>query len=145
MKKLLIALIVCGVIVAGLVMAADITQTAAATSLKPPVTNQEFYNQTRKAVYNLTNTDVPAIITAVNKLDQLASLEIQTASITAPNSALSTNTFASAFTGVPVVTADYTEDPGDVRPIFISSVTASNVVFGITADKNYAYTAIYKP
>lgn len=67
---------------------------------------------------------------------------IQAASITATSATLQTNTFATAFSAAPVVTATYTEDPGDVRPIFVSSVSATQVVLSITADKNYAYTAV---
>jgi len=74
--------------------------------------------------------------------DASTALMIQTEDVTAPNDTLSTNTFAVAFGAAPVVTATYTEDPGDVRPIYVVSVTPSNVVFGITADKNYAYTAV---
>jgi hypothetical protein len=74
--------------------------------------------------------------------DASTGLMILQASITAPNQALVTNAFATTFGAAPVVTASYTEDPGDVRPIFVSSVASNQVVFGITADKNYAYTAV---
>jgi hypothetical protein len=40
------------------------------------------------------------------------------------------------------VTCTYTEDPGDVRPNYETSVTASNFVANITADKNYGYIAV---
>lgn len=144
MKRYLIGTLVL-VLVALIVGAADITQTATYTTKRPPITNEKFYTKTADFAYASANTDLPALYTAVNAVDQLAGIEIQTASITAPNQALVTNAFATVFTAAPVVTATYTENPGDVRPIFVSAVTASNVIFGITADMNYAYTAIYKP
>jgi len=74
--------------------------------------------------------------------DASTGLMMQKASITSTAAALQTNSFAVAFGAAPVVTVSYTEDPGDVQPIFISSVTASNFVCGVTADKNFAYIAV---
>ena len=67
---------------------------------------------------------------------------VQTASITSTASVLQTNSFTTAFSAAPVVVCTYTEDPGDVRPIFITSVTTSNFVCSITADMNFAYVAV---
>jgi hypothetical protein len=74
--------------------------------------------------------------------DATTALMVLSASITATSATLQTNAFATTFGAAPVVTATYTEDPGDVRPIWVSAVTASNVIFSITGDKNYAYTAV---
>lgn len=74
--------------------------------------------------------------------DATTGLMVQKATITATSAAVQTNTFAVAFGAAPVVVATYTEDPGDVRPIYVTSVSASAVVFTITADKNYSYIAV---
>jgi len=74
--------------------------------------------------------------------DATTGLMTLAASVTAGAGATETNTFATAFGAAPVVVCTYTEDPGDVRPIFVTSVTASNFVANITADKNYSYVAI---
>jgi len=66
---------------------------------------------------------------------------VQSASITSTAAVLQTNTFATAYSAAPVVSCTYTEDPGDVRPIFITSVSATGFVCSITADKNFAYVA----
>lgn len=52
--------------IAGLVEAADITQTATFSTKYPPITNQKFYENTCDAVYALVNTDVPALIADQN-------------------------------------------------------------------------------
>jgi hypothetical protein len=67
---------------------------------------------------------------------------VQKAACTAGTNATETISFAVAFGAAPIVTCTYTEDPGDVRPIFVTSVTASNFVANITADKNYGYIAV---
>jgi hypothetical protein len=74
--------------------------------------------------------------------DATTALMIQKAACTAPAAAVQTNTFAVVFGAAPIVTCTYTEDPGDVRPIFVTSVTTSNFVANITADKNYGYIAV---
>jgi len=67
---------------------------------------------------------------------------VQSAAVTSTASTLQTNTFATAFAAAPIVTCTYTEDPGDVRPIYIVSTSASGFVCTVTADKNFAYTAV---
>jgi len=79
---------------------------------------------------------------AVTGGDATTGLMIQKAAITSTATALQTNSFAVAYGAAPVVVASYTEDPGDVRPIFIVSVTPSNFVASVTADKNFAYIAV---
>ena len=67
---------------------------------------------------------------------------VQTATITATAQALQTNSFASAFSAAPLVVCTYTEDPGDVKPIFVVSATTTGFVCSITADKNFSYVAV---
>jgi len=66
---------------------------------------------------------------------------VQSAAITSTATALQTNAFATAYSVAPIVTCSYTEDPGDVRPIFIVSVSTTGFVCSVTADKNFAYVA----
>lgn len=55
-----------------------------------------------------------------------------------------TNTFTTAFAGgtVPVVLATYTEDPGDVRPIFVSSIASNQCLFNVTVNIDFNWVAI---
>jgi len=69
-------------------------------------------------------------------------LMMLSSNVTAPNQALATNFFGTVFGGVPIATVSYIEDPGDVQPIYVNAITASNIVVGITADKNYSIVAI---
>jgi len=73
--------------------------------------------------------------------DAATGLMIQKAAITSTAVVLQTNTFAVVFGAAPTVVATYTEDPGDVRPLNVESVSASNCVIRVTADKNFAYVA----
>lgn len=50
-----------------------ITQSSTYTSQKPPETGQKFYDDTRNFCYKAANTDLPAIITAVNALTNAVS------------------------------------------------------------------------
>ena len=74
--------------------------------------------------------------------DNTTGLMVQAASVTATSSTVQTNTFAVAFGAVPVVTTTYTEDPGDVRSLFLGTITASNFLCTVTSSKNYAYIAV---
>jgi hypothetical protein len=74
--------------------------------------------------------------------DASTGLMMQKAACTAGTNATETISFAVVFGAAPIVQCTYTEDPGDVRPIFVTSVTASNFVANITADKNYGYIAV---
>ena len=67
---------------------------------------------------------------------------VQSAAITATAQVLQTNTFTQAFSAAPLVVCTYTEDPGDVKPIFVTSVTATSFICSITADKNFSYVAV---
>jgi len=67
---------------------------------------------------------------------------VQASNVTATAATEQTNAFASVFAAAPVVTATYTEDPGDVRSLFIGTVTVSNFICTITADKNFSYVAV---
>lgn len=74
--------------------------------------------------------------------DASTALMAQTAAITSTSSATQTNTFGVAFGAAPRVVCTYTEDPGDVRPIWVSSVDTTQFICNITADKNYDYVAV---
>jgi len=69
-------------------------------------------------------------------------LMVQAASVTSGTGTTQTVTFPTAYASAPIVQVTYTEDPGDVRPLFVTSITASNCVVNITADKNFAWTAV---
>jgi hypothetical protein len=55
-----------------------------------------------------------------------------------------TQTFNTAFANaaVPVVIASYTEDPGDVRPIFVTGIASNQCLFNVTANKAFNWYAI---
>jgi hypothetical protein len=74
--------------------------------------------------------------------DATTGLMVLKADVTAGTNATETVAFATVFGAAPTVVCTYTEDPGDVPPIFVTSVTASNFVANITADKNYGYIAV---
>jgi len=74
--------------------------------------------------------------------DATTGLMILKANVTAGTNATETVTFGTVFGAAPTVVCTYTEDPGDVKPIFVTSVTASNFVANITADMNYGYIAV---
>ena len=79
---------------------------------------------------------------AVTGGDATTGLMIQKAGVTSGTNATQTVTFAVVYGAAPIVVCAYTEDPGDVRPIFVTSVTATNFVANITADKNFGYIAV---
>lgn len=79
---------------------------------------------------------------AVTGGDATTGLMMLATSITATAIGPQTNSFAVTFGAAPIVTCTYTEDPGDVQPLYVSSVTASNFVCTVTADKNFAYVAV---
>jgi len=54
---------------------------------------------------------------------------IQSGTTVASAQTLLTNTFAVVFASAPVVTCTYASDPGDVAPVYISSVASNEVVF----------------
>jgi hypothetical protein len=74
--------------------------------------------------------------------DASTGLMILKGAVTSGTNATETVTFGTVFGAAPIVTCTYTEDPGDVRPIFVTSVTASNFVANITADMNFGYIAV---
>jgi len=74
--------------------------------------------------------------------DATTGLMVLKGAVTSGTNATQTVTFGTVFGAAPIVVCTYTEDPGDVRPIFVTSVTASNFVANITADKNYGYIAV---
>jgi hypothetical protein len=74
--------------------------------------------------------------------DATTGLMVLKGAVTSGTNATETVTFATVFGAAPIVMCTYTEDPGEVRPIWVSSVTASNFVANITADKNFGYVAV---
>jgi len=126
MKKILIALIALSCAAAYAVDYTPVTEEVAAT------------------VVSLTSTGEVTIDGkyAVTGGDATTGLMVQAASVTATAATEQTNTFAVAFGAVPVVTTTYTEDPGDVRSLFIGTITTSNFICTVTADKNFSYVAV---
>ena len=123
MKKvtsILTALLACGVIV----QAGAISQQITERQLRDP-----------KQLRPLINDNFAEI-------DDRTELMLQKADVVAGTNATETITFAVAFGAAPTVVLTYTEDPGDVRLAFVTSVTASNFLAHITADKNYGYVAV---
>ena len=51
------------------IFGAQVTQTASAVSKNLPITNDQFKDQINNAMYDLTQTDVPALIVSANLLD----------------------------------------------------------------------------
>jgi len=73
--------------------------------------------------------------------DATTGLMLQKAAITATGTTM-TNTFAVIFGAAPIVVCSYTEDPGDVRPVFVTSVTATNFISTHASSINYGYIAV---
>ena len=74
--------------------------------------------------------------------DATTALMVQKAAVTSGTGTTHAVTFAVEFGAAPIVTCTYTEDPGDVRPIFVTSVTTAGFTANITADKNFGYIAV---
>ena len=79
---------------------------------------------------------------AVTGGDATTGLMVLNADVTALAYATQTNAFATVFGAAPTVVCTYTEDPGDVRPLFVTSVTASNFIANQASEKNYSYIAV---
>jgi hypothetical protein len=77
---------------------------------------------------------------AITGGDATTALMVQKAEITATVD-VETNSFAVAFGAVPTVICTYTEDPGDVRPIYVQNVTATNFEAVVASGKNFGYIA----
>ena len=78
---------------------------------------------------------------AITGVDATTGMMVQAGAITSTGT-LETNTFPVAFGAAPIVTCVYTEDPGDVRPIFVGTITATTWIVNVASSKNYAYTAV---
>jgi len=150
MKKWVYGFMVCALVIAGGLCAR--MAFADATPVKSYVIS-ELVTEINKAIAilngvldssnNLTSTEVTVDGKyAVTGGDATTGLMVQKAAITATAQTLQTNSFAVAFGAAPTVVCTYTEDPGDVRPIFVTTVTASNFIASVTADKNFAYVAV---
>lgn len=74
--------------------------------------------------------------------DATSGLMVLAATITSTSDAPQTNSFATAFGAAPIVTCTYTEDPGDVQPLYVTNITTTNFVCTVTADKNFNYIAV---
>ena len=57
-----------------------------------------------------------------------AGVKVQSGTIAGDGQTLKTNTFETVFSAAPVVLCSYAADPGDVAPIYISSVDSNVVV-----------------
>ena len=73
--------------------------------------------------------------------DATTGIMVQAKTVTAV-AAVDTNTFTVTFGAAPVVTVTYTEDPGDVQPLYLGTITASNFIINVTSSKNYSYVAV---
>lgn len=149
-----------GAIAAGVIVNADISATAliaaskleavapgsilvgnAATSLTEVAVSGDVTIATNGAV-TIANNAVNAAKTANGVFGGSADLFIDYGTITSSAIALQTNAFNVTFGSAPVVTCTYTEDPGDVRPLNVVTVTATNFIVNVTADMNFGWTAI---
>jgi hypothetical protein len=63
------------------------------------------------------------------------------AAITSSAATLQTNDFAVVFEAAPIVTVAYAEDPGSAEAPWVVSVTPSNLVVTVVADKDFNYIA----
>jgi hypothetical protein len=79
---------------------------------------------------------------AETRLDALEGIYVDSKKVTSTNTALQTNVFNVVFSAAPVVVCTYTEDPGDVRPIFVTATTTTNFICSVTADKNFQFIAV---
>lgn len=73
--------------------------------------------------------------------DATTGLMLANGSVTAVG-ATETNVFGVTFGAAPVVCLTYTEDPGDVQPLYVTTITTSNFICVVTSSKNYAWQAI---
>ena len=73
-----------------------------------------------------------------------AGIKIQSASVTMHAGTVYTGTYATAFSAgtTPIVVATYTEDPGDVQPLYVTTDTNVGFTVTVTADKNFNWIAI---
>lgn len=74
--------------------------------------------------------------------DATTGLMVQTTNVTMHSGTIWTQTWTVVFGAAPVCYATYTEDPGDVRPIWVDSITPSNCLVNVAADKNFALVGI---
>ena len=79
---------------------------------------------------------------AVTGGDATTGLMVQAVAVTAGTGTTETITFAVVFGATPIVVCTYAEDQGDVRSVFVTSVTPTNFVANITASKDYNYIAV---
>lgn len=136
MKKLMLgASLIVVLVLAVAVFAGDVTQVSSWNMAD---------GKRNTALKDLVVTDVPALVTEVNRINGLADaavdgtgLSVQITNVTMHTGTIWTQTFSTVFSATPMVVATYTEDPGDVRPLFVTSATPSNVLVNATADKNF--------
>lgn len=136
MKKLMLgASLIVVLVLAVAVFAGDVTQVASWNMAD---------GKRNTALKDLVVTDVPALVTEVNRINGLADasvngtgLAVQITNVTMHAGTIWTQTFSTVYSVTPMVVATYTEDPGDVRPIFVTSPTPSNVLINAEASKNF--------
>lgn len=71
--------------------------------------------------------------------DATTGLMIQTTNVTMHAGTVWTNTWLTSFANgsTPIVVGSYTEEPGDVRPLFVLSSASNVCTVTVTADKNF--------
>lgn len=76
--------------------------------------------------------------------DSTANQLIQSASVTMHSGTVYTGTYHTAFLAgtTPIVVATYTEDPGDVQPLYVTTDTNVGFTVTVTADKNFNWMAV---
>jgi hypothetical protein len=122
----LVLILVC---IAVYVIGADITQKASYSVID---------GARSRAVKDLVETDVPAIISAVNNLDQLASIVIETGAATNNQVVTFTKTFAAA--PKVFVSTQATNYPG-----YAASITTTGFTMQFVGSTTNGWTAIYVP
>jgi len=134
MKKSITAIMVLALLVgAGYAFAGTADPTITVTAFTP----SGGKDQAAKIKASLDSLDVA--VEAI--IDIQDAVMVQKAAITAVAETM-TNTFATVFATAPIVVVTYTEDPGDVRPAFVTLVTPSNFVCKVASSKDYGYIAV---
>lgn len=153
MKRFLIGLASVA-IVAGVVYAGDLAQVEGNRQDRVIEELREGWNDLVAGTANsltLTGTVTAATITAttingsiggkaaVVATNAATELMVQTFNVTMHAGTIWTQNLPVVYDNgvVPTVVAAYTEDPGDVRPLYVSASASNQVQVTVTADKNF--------
>lgn len=94
------------------------------------------------ASYAITKTFEQRDVRNPRTLEVVLEEFVQGGYVVSDTNATQTVSFTQAFYDTnSVIVCTYTEDPGDVRPIWVTDVTTTNFVAHVTADKNFAWFA----